>query len=115
LSVIAEGFQVPPAELEAKLHGHEKIADCCVVGVWDRNEHTEVPRAYVQTRPGVEPSDELGREIAEWLAAQVAPPKKLRGGVRFVDLIPKSASGKILRRLIRDQARKEDEAPKAKL
>lgn len=115
LTQSTEGFQVPPAELEAKLHGHEKVADVCVVGVWNGEEHTEVPRAYIVPTAGNAPSDELAKEIITWLSERVAPPKKLRGGVRFLDIIPKSQSGKILRRVVRDQAKKEDEAPKAKL
>lgn len=114
-SNVTEGFQVPPAELEAKLHGHDKIADCCVVGVWNKEEHTEVPRAYVVPTMGSQPSDDLAGEIILWLNERVAPPKKLRGGVRFLDAIPKSQSGKILRRILKEQAKKEDEAPKAKL
>lgn len=106
---------MPPAELEAKLHGHDKIADCCVIGVWDKELHTEVPRAYVQTKAGVEPSDELAQEIIQWLSTQVAPPKRLRGGVRFIDIIPKSASGKILRRVVKEQDKKDNEAPRSKL
>jgi acyl-coenzyme A synthetase/AMP-(fatty) acid ligase len=45
----------------------------------------------------------------------VAPPKKLRGGVRFIKEVPKSQAGKILRRVLREQAKKEDAAVKAKL
>ncbi|KAK4092731.1 hypothetical protein Purlil1_2656 [Purpureocillium lilacinum] len=110
-----KGFQVPPAELEAKLIGREDIADVCVVGVWDKEQHTEIPRAYVVVRQGVEESEALANDIVAWLNERVAPPKKLRGGVRFIKEVPKSQAGKILRRLLRDQARKEDEGPKAKL
>lgn len=76
-----------------------------------------MPRAYVVARSGQTASDKLATEIADWLAGKVAPPKKLRGGVRFVDAIPKSQSGKILRRILKEQAKKEDEneAPRAKL
>lgn len=74
-----------------------------------------MPRAYIQTKPGVEASDELAKEIIQWLSEQVAPPKRLRGGVHFIDVVPKSASGKILRRVVKDQAKKEEGAPKAKL
>lgn len=88
------------------------------MGVWNDAEHTEVPRAYIVPKPGVEANDDLAREISDWLAAKVAPPKKLRGGVRFVAEIPKSQAGKVLRRVLQDQAKKEDSAnaaPKAKL
>lgn len=111
-----KGFQVAPAELEDKLHRHEKIADVCVTGVWNKKEYTEVPRAYVVLNPGVEKSDETAKEIADWLAKEVAPPKKLRGGVRFLDVIPKSPAGKILRRVLKEEAKKEgDVETKAKL
>ncbi|KAL9469160.1 hypothetical protein ACSS6W_010854 [Trichoderma asperelloides] len=112
-----KGFQVPPAELESKLHGREDIADVCVIGVWDKVQHTEIPRAYVVLKPGVAETEARAKEIIEWLNAKVAPPKKLRGGVRFIKEIPKSQAGKILRRVLKEQAKKEDEAetPKAKL
>jgi 4-coumarate--CoA ligase len=111
-----KGFQVAPAELEDKLLGRPDINDVCVIGVWDDNDHTEVPRAYVVLKPDAQESDELAEDIVQWLGAKVAPPKRLRGGVRFVKEVPKSASGKILRRLMRDQVKKEEAAAtKAKL
>ncbi|KAL7898593.1 hypothetical protein HDV63DRAFT_357093 [Trichoderma sp. SZMC 28014] len=112
-----KGFQVPPAELESKLHGREDIADVCVIGVWDKVQHTEIPRAYVVLKPGIEETEARAKDIIEWLNAKVAPPKKLRGGVRFIKEVPKSQAGKILRRVLKEQAKKEDEAetPKAKL
>lgn len=121
LTPTTEGFQVPPAELEAKLIGREDIADVCVIGVWDKEQHTEIPRAYVVLKPGVEETEAKAKEITEWLNAKVAPSKKLRGGVRFIKEVPKSQAGKILRRVLRDQVKKEEEmeaeaaAPKAKL
>ncbi|CAI6078899.1 unnamed protein product [Clonostachys chloroleuca] len=113
-----KGFQVAPAELEDKLLGNENVADVAVIGVWDDALHTEVPRAYIVPTPGVEANEDLAKRISDWLAGEVAPPKKLRGGVRFVDVIPKSPSGKILRRLLKDKAKKEAKeaaGPKAKL
>jgi acyl-coenzyme A synthetase/AMP-(fatty) acid ligase len=97
------------------LIGHEEVVDVCVIGVEDKEQATEVPRAYVVLKAGVEPSDSKAQELAEWLAKQVAPHKKLRGGVRFVDQVPKSPSGKILRRLMREQAKKEDRISGPKL
>ncbi|KAH7159881.1 hypothetical protein B0J13DRAFT_581033 [Dactylonectria estremocensis] len=111
-----KGFQVAPAELEAKLIGRKDIADVCVIGVWNEAEQTEVPRAYVVPSAGVDGGDDLAQDIVNWLSSRVAPPKKLRGGVRFLKEIPKSASGKILRRVVRDQVKKEEETgPLAKL
>ena len=108
LTLIPEGFQVAPAELEAYLIGRPDIADVCVIGVHNEEAATEVPRAYVVLTPGKDASDELAKEIAEWLNSRVAPPKKLRGGVRFIKEIPKSQAGKILRRVLREQVKKEE-------
>jgi len=104
-----KGFQVAPAELEGLLVSHPKVADVCVVGVEDVKQATEIPRAYVVKAEGVNDIEDavLEKEIREWMDEKVANHKKLRGGVRFVDVIPKSAAGKILRKILRDQARKE--------
>ncbi|RSM14371.1 hypothetical protein CEP52_001337 [Fusarium oligoseptatum] len=110
-----KGFQVAPAELEAKLIGRKDIADVCVIGVWNEDEQTEAPRAYVVPSAGVDGSEELAADIIEWLGSRVGPSKRLRGGVRFIKEIPKSPSGKILRRILRDQMNKEEGRSKAKL
>ena len=111
----SEGFQVPPAELEGKLLGRDDVADACVLGVWNAEQHTEVPRAYIVVKAGVQETDALKKDIVDWLSARVGPPKRLRGGVEFVKEVPKSASGKILRRLLRDKLKKEEAAPRARL
>ncbi|KAF3769052.1 acetyl-CoA synthetase-like protein [Cryphonectria parasitica EP155] len=103
-----KGFQVPPAELEGLLLGHHDVADVCVIGVYDNNQATELPRAYVVLNSGVQASDDKAREIAEWMAPKVSPHKRLRGGVFFIDAVPKSPSGKILRRIMRDRAKQEE-------
>jgi acyl-coenzyme A synthetase/AMP-(fatty) acid ligase len=110
-----EGFQVAPAELEAILLGREDIADACVIGVWDSERSSELPRAYVVPKQGVQPSDEMATSIVQYVEGKVAPPKRLRGGVRFIEEIPKSVSGKILRRVLKEQLKKEEAAIKAKL
>lgn len=81
----------------------------------DRERETEVPRAYLVLKPGVARTAEKAAEIVGWLDAKVAQHKRLRGGVRFVDEIPKNASGKLLRRVLKDLAKKEDSASGAKL
>lgn len=111
-----KGFQVPPAELEGLLLSHPKINDVAVVGVYSEDQATEVPRAYIVPAPGVEGGRKTEENIVEWLRAKVANHKRLRGGVRFVDEIPKSASGKILRRVLKIRAQEEEEKGlKAKL
>jgi 4-coumarate--CoA ligase len=111
-----KGFQVPPAELEGLLIGHPDIDDVAVIGIEDHEQATEVPRAYVLPGKGVQGGKEKEKEIMDWLAKKVASHKRLRGGVRFVNQIPKSASGKILRRVLKERALAEDKkAEKAKL
>lgn len=95
--------------------GHKEVADACVIGVEDRANATEVPRAYVVLRGGVKASEAKAQELADWVATQVAPHKKLRGGIVFVDQVPKSPSGKVLRRVMREQAKKEERTAGAKL
>lgn len=103
-----KGFQVPPAELEGLLASHPSVADVAVIGIYKKEEATEVPRAYVVPAQGVQPSEEAAKEIIDWLATKVANHKKLRGGVKFVEEIPKSVSGKILRRVLKQQANEEE-------
>nr|POE82670.1 putative 4-coumarate--coa ligase 1 [Quercus suber] len=96
-----KGFQVPPAELEGLLSSHPKIDDVAVIGVFKEEQATEVPLAYVVPKQGTDASPALEQEISQWLAQKVANHKKLRGGVKFIDAIPKSAAGKILRRVLK--------------
>ncbi|HEX5614429.1 MAG TPA: 4-coumarate--CoA ligase family protein [Acidimicrobiia bacterium] len=93
------GFQVPPAELEALLLTHPQVADAAVIGLPD-DEAGEIPAAYVVLKPG---ADATAADIQRFVADQVASYKQVRK-LTFVDAIPKSASGKILRRVLRDQA-----------
>jgi acyl-CoA synthetase (AMP-forming)/AMP-acid ligase II len=91
-----KGYQVPPAELEALLLTHDKIADAAVIGVRDA-EGEEVPKAYVVRQEGADLSAE---DVMTFVAQRIAPHKKVRV-VEFIDQIPKSASGKILRKDLR--------------
>ena len=90
---------MPPAELEALLLTHPAIADAAVVGLPDE-EHGEIPVAHVVPRPGVELDAD---EVMAYVAERVAHYKQIRKVV-IVAEIPKSASGKILRRLLKDQS-----------
>ncbi|KAG7448155.1 AMP binding protein [Guyanagaster necrorhizus] len=103
---------VPPAELESVLLSHSGVADVAVIGIEDAAQATELPRAYVvPTHPEKLRTDtqkvEFGAQIAKWMESKVAKHKYLRGGVVTIDIIPKSAAGKILRRQLRDLAKKE--------
>lgn len=108
-----KGFQVAPAELEGLLLTHPKVVDVGVIGVQDEAQATELPRAYVVVGEGVERTRKLEREIVDFVGARLAKHKQLRGGVIFLDAIPKSPSGKILRRILRD--RKDPLEVRAKL
>ena len=109
------GFQVPPAELEGLLISHPKIDDVAVVGVYSEEHASEIPRAYVVPAAGVDRNKSTQAEIISWLESRVANHKRLRGGIRFVDDVAKSPSGKILRRLLKIQAQEEDQRSHPKL
>ncbi|NNE96267.1 MAG: AMP-binding protein [Acidimicrobiales bacterium] len=91
-----KGFQVPPAELEALIVTHPAVADVAVIGVPDV-EAGELPKAFVVLKPDTEATAE---DIMSFVGEHVASYKQIRI-VEFTDAIPKSASGKILRRQLR--------------
>lgn len=90
-----KGFQVAPAELEALIGSMPEVKDVVVIPALD-DSAGEVPRAYVVKQDGAQLTED---QVAEYVASKVAPHKKLRGGVVFATEIPRSASGKILRRV----------------
>lgn len=107
-----KGNQVAPAELEAHLLTHPAVADCTVIPVPDEDAG-EVPKAFVvkdKSHAG-KPDEEVARAIAKHVEEHKARYKWLKGGIEFIAEIPKSPSGKILRRMLRD---KEKEARRAK-
>lgn len=110
-----KGFQVPPAELEGLLLSHDKVNDVAVLGVQRDDLATEVPIAYVVPRPGTSAGPQLEKEIVDFVASKVANHKKLRGGVRFIEEIPKSAAGKILRRVLKEKYQQEEKKRPSKL
>ena len=95
-----KGYQVPPAELEAVLLTHPQIADAAVIGVND-SEGEEIPKAFVVLQAGAQLTE---ADVMAYVASHVAPHKKVRE-VEFISLIPKSSSGKILRRELRAPAK----------
>jgi acyl-CoA synthetase (AMP-forming)/AMP-acid ligase II len=95
-----KGFQVAPAEIEAVLLDHPGIADAAVVASPD-DEAGEVPKAYVVVAEGADLDEQ---EVMAFVAGRVAAYKRVRR-VELTDAIPKSASGKVLRRVLRDRER----------
>ncbi|KAL8762842.1 MAG: hypothetical protein Q9184_001228 [Pyrenodesmia sp. 2 TL-2023] len=100
-----KGMQVAPAELEAHLLTHPAVADCAVIPV-PNDEAGELPKAFVakSSSVGIEDNDRmLMRDIQKHVETHKARHKWLKGGVVFIPEIPKSPSGKILRRLLKDK------------
>ena len=94
-----KGFQVAPAELEALLLTHPGIADAAVIGDYD-DDGNEVPHACVVRQPTA--TDLSEGEVMMYVAERVAPYKRVRR-VTFIDNVPRAASGKILRRELRER------------
>jgi acyl-CoA synthetase (AMP-forming)/AMP-acid ligase II len=97
-------YQVAPAELEAVLLAYPAVADCAVIPSPD-DEAGEVPKAFVVVRAPATPE-----ELMAYVAERVAPYKKIRR-LEFIDAIPKSASGKILRRVLVERERESIAVP----
>jgi len=91
-----KGMQIAPAELEAVLLSHEAVADAAVIPRTDE-ECGEIPHAFVVLKGAA-----TAGEIMAFVASRVAPYKKIRR-IDFIDAIPKSPSGKILRRVLRER------------
>jgi 4-coumarate--CoA ligase len=100
------GFQVAPKELEGVLLEHAGIADAAVIGV-KGPDGDERPRAYVVRKKDVEVSE---GDVEKWIEGKLARYKWLSGGVQFVDAIPKSPSGKILKRVLRETVTMEHQS-----
>ena len=109
------GFQVAPPELEAVLLSHPYIIDAAVIGISVNDANTEFPRAYVVRRPGEEAAARLTEaDVQQYVLERLARFKALTGGVKFVDSIDRNPSGKILKRVLREEAKKEVEAGQIK-
>nr|CAD7587577.1 unnamed protein product [Timema genevievae] len=90
---------VSPSELESILLTHPAVKDVAVVGI-PEPVFGELPLAYIVKQPGVSVKEE---EIHKFLNVEVSSYKRLRGGVKFVDFIPKTSTGKIQRKLLAQQ------------
>lgn len=114
-----KGFQVPPAELEGLLVDNDAIDDVAVIGIESEAHGSEVPLACVvrsaKSKSSGASEEQEAANIVSWLDSKVAHHKRLRGGVQFVDAIPKNPSGKILRRMLKQKFKNVGQAPKAKL
>ena len=102
--VKVRGFQVAPAEIEGVLLEHPAISDVAVIGVKNADGSSELPRAYVVKKGDVVLEE---AEVKQWVETKLAKYKRLDGGVKFVEGIPKTPSGKILKRVLREWAERE--------
>ncbi|KAJ1934032.1 hypothetical protein GGF37_006519, partial [Kickxella alabastrina] len=100
-----KGFQVAPSELEGILAEHPDVEDAVVMAVYDDEQATEIPKAYIVLRNkagGKEDQDRRARLIVDWLHERVARYKWLRGGFAVISHIPRSPAGKIVRSSLRN-------------
>lgn len=112
-----KGHQVAPAELEAHLLTHPAVNDCAVIQIPD-DKSGEIPKAFVVKSPsiGLEENDRvIARDIQKHVEKHKAHYKWITGGVEFIDEIPKSPSGKILRRFLRDKEKEKRRKAGSKL
>lgn len=93
-----------PAELEAVLLENDDVADAAAVGITLNGE--EWPRAYVALKDHAK-GKVTSRQIQDWMKGKVAKHKQLVGGVVFIDEVPKLASGKIQRKVMREWSKRD--------
>ncbi|EXJ60903.1 hypothetical protein A1O7_05056 [Cladophialophora yegresii CBS 114405] len=99
-------FQVAPAEIEGVLLAHPRILDAAVIGVKKHDEpDVELPKAFVVRKPGA--TDLTEEQVKAYCGERLAKYKQLTGGVAFVDAIPRNATGKPLKRILRDMEKAE--------
>ncbi len=94
------GYRIGPGEIEASLGSHPKVAMSAVIGVPDERRG-QVPKAFVVLRPGVEPGEEVADELRKHVRSRLAAHEMPREIV-FLDDLPKTTTGKIMRRALRD-------------
>lgn len=110
-----KGFQVAPAELEAHILTHPAVADCAVIAIPDEAAG-EIPKALVVKSPSAGVDDEtIIKSIKKYVEEHKARHKWLKGGVEFIDAVPRNPSGKILRRLLRDREKEKRRKAGSKL
>ncbi|PVV01885.1 hypothetical protein BB560_003681 [Smittium megazygosporum] len=102
-----KGLQVAPPELEGLLLDHPDVVDSAVIGIDSEELATELPKAYITLATKYNNLTEQQKtqkclEVRKWVDEQVAPHKRLRGGVEIINNIPKNPSGKVLKGILRE-------------
>ena len=110
------GFQVAPAELEGVLLANPQIMDAVVIGIQDKlDPDVELPKAYVVRKPGSEGASLTEAMVKSYCKERLAKYKELSGGVSFVESVPRNATGKPLRRILREMEKAQTGGAAAKL
>lgn len=104
-----KGFQVAPVELESILLQCPYVVDAGVFGIYDESQATEIPRAFVVIADQYknENHTNIEKKVQDWVNERVANHKRLRGGVKATEAIPKSDAGKILRKKMVEMHKKQ--------
>lgn len=105
--ITSAGYRIGPGEIEDCLAGHPDVALAAAVGKPDPIR-TEIVKAYVVPRQGVVPTDDLAREIQFWVRDRLSAHEYPRE-IEFVENVPLTTTGKVIRRIFREQARREAE------
>ncbi|OQU99890.1 AMP-binding enzyme domain-containing protein [Cladophialophora immunda] len=106
------GFQVAPAEIEGVLLSHPEILDAAVIGIRKHDEaDVELPKAYIVRKPGSDNTVMTEEMVKSFCRERLAKYKELSGGVSFIDAIPRNATGKALKRILREMAKVENGNP----
>jgi acetyl-CoA synthetase len=96
------GHRLGTAEIESALVAHAAVAEAAVVGVPDEIKG-DVPKAYVTLKVGFEKTDALKEELKKWVSTEIGPIAR-PDSIEFRDRLPKTRSGKIMRRLLKAEA-----------
>ncbi|WP_417436543.1 AMP-binding protein [Hoeflea sp.] len=100
--ITSAGYRIGPGEIEDCLTGHPAVALAAVVGKPDPMR-TEIVKAYIVVAPGIEPDAELTESVREWVKTRLSAHEYPRE-IEFVDSLPLTTTGKVIRRILRDQA-----------
>jgi acyl-coenzyme A synthetase/AMP-(fatty) acid ligase len=104
------GWQVAPAELEACLMQHPYVMDVAVIGIKSPSQETELPRAYVVCKQTSDAGSVVAlteEELKAFLVSRLAKYKALDGGVKFLESLPKTATGKTIKMVLQEAALRE--------
>lgn len=104
-----KGFQIPPAEVESVLLEHPLVHDVAVIGLLVQKIASKIPVAYVVLEKTSNPTEQIAQELLAYVDGKLTPHKKLWGGIIPIDEIPKSFSGKILKRVLKTRAEVVDQ------